>query len=298
VLTDAGLPQYQKVGLMGVEWLGFIDDNLFVKLESEGAMQGKSNGYMQVLLGGGYRVALTKSTAVKMSAAAGFAGGGGVATGGGVLLDSSLALQQFLTDHCYLEGGLGYVKSPGGFNATSAAVKVGYSFASPKHAGKAVTYAELDGYTAHHFRWRTTQQSYRQSNPLWRTHHADLNVDVLGFQGDYFVNDNFYLSGQSLWAYNGMAGAYANGLVGMGGHFPLGTSPIFVETEALVGAAGGGGMDVNGGLIWQANASIGYQMSEAYSIQGSIGMIDAVTGNFRAQVIGLSLAYHFSAFAK
>lgn len=298
VLTDAGLPQHPRINLMGVEWLRYLDDNLFLKLETEGAMGGKSNGYMQILLGGGYRLALSDSTAIKISAAAGVAGGGSVASGGGILLDGSLALQQFLTDHWYVEGAAGYVKSPGGFKAASVAAKIGYSFASPDNAGKAVPYAALDGFAAHRFRLRATHQSYRQSNPLWRTHHANLNVDVLGFQGDYFVNDNFYLSGQSLAAYKGMAGAYMTGLVGAGVHLPLGASPLFVDVEVLVGAAGGGGMDVSGGLVWQTNASLGYQLSDAYSLHGSIGLIDAAKGNFRAQVLGLSLAYHFSAFAK
>ena len=45
--------------LLGVEWLSYLDQHWFLKLESEGAMGGQSNGYMQILAGGGYRLPLT-----------------------------------------------------------------------------------------------------------------------------------------------------------------------------------------------------------------------------------------------
>ncbi len=38
-----------------------------------------------------------------------------------------------------------------------------------------------------------------------RTHRHDLSVDNLGLQADYFLAENFYLSGQGLAAYSGKA---------------------------------------------------------------------------------------------
>ena len=77
VVKDDGTPQHNRMQLMGVEWLSYLDDRWFLKLESEGAMGGQSNGYMQILAGGGYRYALNNTQAIKFYAAAGPAGGGG-----------------------------------------------------------------------------------------------------------------------------------------------------------------------------------------------------------------------------
>ena len=74
---DDGSPQNSSMQLVGVEWLSYIDDSCFLKVESEGAMGGDNNGYMQILLGGGLRLPITRTTSIKLHAAAGPAGGSG-----------------------------------------------------------------------------------------------------------------------------------------------------------------------------------------------------------------------------
>lgn len=299
VLADNGQPQYPTINLLGVEWLRYLDDNLFVKIESEGAMGGKSKGYMQILLGGGYRFKVTDSTAVKLSTSLGVAGGGTVATGGGLLVDASLALQQHVSDSLFVELGGGYVYAPDGdFKATSINAKIGYQFSMPDIQGERVSIDTLADYSQHNMRMRLVHQTYLENDPRWRNHHSNLNVDLLGFQGDYFLNDKFYLSGQGISAYKGQAGGYMIGLVGGGGHLALFDSPLFVDLELLGGAAGGGGLDVGGGLVWQGNVGLGYQFSGPYSLTASYGRIQAVKGNFKAHVLGVSLAYNFAFFAR
>lgn len=297
VRTDRGGVQHPSMRLMGVEWLRYLNDSLFLKVESEGAMGGRSHGYMQIFLGGGYRLPLTDSAWLKLSAALGVAGGGSVDTGGGLLLDGAVALQQKLGDHLYAEVAGGYVKSPGAsFKALSLAAKLGYHFFTPDVRQKSYDYSDLADYGAERFRIRSTHQSYFRGAANWRNHHADSNVDLLGFQADWFATDHLYLSGQGIAAYAGQAGGYMKGLVGAGVHLPLFGSPLFVDVEGLVGAAGGGGLDVAGGFVWQGNAGLGYQLSDAYSLIGSYGYMSAPKGNFRARVLGLSLAYRFNLF--
>jgi hypothetical protein len=297
VLTDAGTLQHNSIKLLGVEWLQYFSENLFFKIESEGAMGGESTGYMQMFLGGGYRLGLTESTFVKLAAQLGVAGGGAVDTGGGFIMDASLGLQQYLTDDVFVGINGGYVKAPdGSFEATSLALQLGYRYGAPNVGKKSVTLASLADYSRQHIRLRTTHQTYRKDNPNWRSHHSDLSVDNLGLQADYFLSENFYLSGQGLAAYSGKAGAYMIGLVGAGWHQPFLQSPVFVDVEGLVGAAGGGGLNVGGGLVWQANANLGYQISDAFSVIATVGYIDAPEGDFRAKVVGASFAYHFTTF--
>lgn len=289
----------RPLGLLGVEWLRYAADDLFIKIESEGALGGRSNGYMQIFLGGGYRFRLTGSTAVKLSAALGVAGGGRVTTGGGLLLDAGASLQQELIDGLYVEVGGGYVDAPDGtFRATSINGKIGYRFSSPDVQEASVARSRLAGFNQRNMRIRVAHQSYLKGDPRWRNHHVDTNVNLLGLQADYFLSEMFYLSGQGIAAYRGEAGGYMTGLVGGGLHLALGNTPLFAEADILGGAAGGGGLDVAGGLVWQCNAGIGYQFANPYSLTLGGGYMAAPKGNFKAKVVSLSLNYRFNIFVR
>lgn len=295
VLTDGGAPQHKTVDLLGAEWLRYLDDNRFLRLEAEGAMGGKSTGYMQILVGGGYRHMLSDSTALKASVSAGVAGGGAVATGGGFLLDGQLSLQQDLSKNLFVELGAGYAMAPDGdFEAVSLAGKLGYRFGTPDARGKRVSMSKLGGYQSSNFRFRVANQSYLSADPQWRSHHADENIDNIGVHLDYFLNDKLYVTGQGVAAYTGNASAYMAGLVGGGVHHKLFNSPFYVDAEVLIGAAGGGGVRVGGGLVWQANAGVGYEFTDSLSVSLGYGHMAAMEGPFAADVANLTLAYKFN----
>jgi hypothetical protein len=297
VVQDDGKPQYGSMQLVGVEWLSYLDKNWFVKLESEGAMGGRSNGYMQILAGGGYRLPLGASTALKLHAAAGPAGGGRVDTGGGLLLDAGLGLQQQLTPSTSVEVSVGQVRAPSqSFRAGSVAVKLNHRFGLPAVGAGALSGAALNGFDTAALRVRAAHQTYSGRNPLWRVNFPDQKVGNLGVQVDYFVSPQWFLSGQGLAAYSGKAGAYMTGLVGLGYQQQV-AGPWFAEAEALAGAAGGGGLAVGGGLVGQVNASLGYRLNKSLSLMATAGRIQATRGELNANVLGVSLGYQFTGFA-
>jgi hypothetical protein len=294
VVRDDGTPQHASMALLGVEWLSYVDDRWFLKLESEGAMGGESNGYMQILAGGGYRLPLTSSTAVKFHAAAGPAGGGGVDTGGGLLVDVGVGLQQKISKRTALELSIGEVRAPSRtFRAHSVGLKLDYLFGLPDVSSEPVAWNALEGFDPQSLRVRVANQTYFKASPQWRNRSIDDSVSNLGVQLDYFVSPNWFLTGQGLAAYAGDAGAYMTGQIGVGAQWPL-SERWFVEGEALVGAAGGGGLAVGGGLVAQGNASVGYRLSKSLSILATAGRVDAIRGDFKANVAGISMAYQFT----
>ena len=295
---DDGTPQHRNMQLLGAQWLSYLDDRWFLKLEAEGAMGGESNGYMQILAGGGYRLPLSSNVAVKLYGAAGPAGGGGVDTGGGLLLEGGAALQVGLTKRTSLDLSVGALRSPSAsFKAYSVGLSLNYRFGLPRvSSSDTVSWSSLGDYEPSKLRLRLTNQTYFKGASNWRNHSVDQPVSNLGAQLDYFVTPRWFLTGQGLAAYAGDAGSYMTGLVGVGTHLPL-SQRWFLEGEALVGAAGGGGLAVGGGLIGQVNASLGYRISPSLSLMATVGHADALhNGDFRAYVAGLSLAYRFDSF--
>lgn len=298
VVRDDGTPQFPKMQLAGAEWLSYVDENWFLKVEAEGAAGGQSNGYMQIFLGGGYRLPVTRSTSVKLHAALGPAGGGGVDTGGGIVVDAGIGLHQKIFGNNAIELSVSQVRAPSrSFKATSVGLKLVHSFGLPQVSSRAVPASALAGFEPQQIRVRAAHQTYSGTNTKWRTRLPDKDVGNLGIQLDYFLTPNWYLTGQGLAAYSGEAGAYMKGLLGAGYRQQI-SGPWFVEAEGLVGAAGGGGLAVGGGLVMQANAGIGYQINRSLSVMATAGRIKAVRGDFEANVIGLSLGYQFHLFSQ
>ena len=296
---DGATPQHSTINLLGVEWNRYFDEHLFIRVESEGAMGGESSGYMQTLFGVGYRASIFDGTSIRLTSSAGMAGGGNVATGGGLLVDATVAAHRRLGDHLYGELAAGYVfATSGDFEAISYAAKLGYHFDTPAFSDDRVALFELKGYEPQNIRLRTAHQSYIKAADNWREHHEDTNVDLLGFQADYFMSKNYFITGQGIAAYRGDAGAFMTGLVGAGLYLSVFETPFYVEAELLGGAAGGGGLAVGGGLVWQANAGLGYELSDRYSAQLSYGYMSAPRGEFKARVYTFSVGYKFNIFTR
>ena len=140
-------------------------------------------------------------------------------------------------------------------------------------------------------------QTYLKGSSNWRSRDEDMSVNNMGAQADYFLSPNWYLTGQGMAAYSGNAGSYMTGLVGVGGHLPL-SDNWFIEAEALVGAAGGGTLNMGSGLVGQYNIGLGYQLTKALSLMVTGGQMAAANGDFRANVVGVSLGYKFNLFTE
>lgn len=288
-LTDSSQAQ-ENFGLLGAEWRTFVTPRWFLKIDTAGAMQGNSRGYMHILAGGGYQYPLTKKLSAYSSLAVGGGGGGSVNTGGGLLWDATLGAQYFLTKQWFVDlsaSKLWAASTP--FESKGVGVQIGYQFGQATQNDQSLGNA----FDSHPLRIRMVHQQYKKANDLWRN-RPNQDVGNLGVQVDYFLNPNWYLTGQGLGAHSGDAGAYMTGLVGSGIRTKI-SKNTFVELEGLVGAAGGGGLNTGSGLIYQANLGLGYQLSKSLEIQGNVGEAKAANGDFRAHILGVSVAYKFNA---
>lgn len=283
-----------NLSLLGIEWRSYFNDIWYARLETEGAAGGSSRGYMQILVGGGVQIPVAGNLYVSVDASVGGGGGGNVDTGGGLLLDASAGMQYYLTPNLFAGVSGAYIAAPDGtFEAGSLALKLGYQ--SGWTSGGEDSRADRSSEKPTNMRVRVVNQTYFKASDQWRTHHADKNVDNIGIQVDGFLDRNWYLTGQGLAAYSGGAGAYMTGLVGLGVRKNV-TGGVFFNAEGLVGAAGGGGLATGGGLVWQANAGLGYDLYPSLSVLATIGRMDAFEGDFTADVLGISLAYNFNSY--
>ena len=105
-----------SLGLVGVEYSYFLDENWFTTFETAGALSGGVGGYAELLAGVGYRLSLTKDDRLALLPALtiGGAGGGAVATGGGFVARANLGLEYRLSPHLSIIMDGGYLTAPDG----------------------------------------------------------------------------------------------------------------------------------------------------------------------------------------
>jgi len=290
-----GSSQARHMQMLGIGWAGYLTSNWYLHLQSHGALGGQSAGYMQILPGVGYRLPIGTTQSLQFQAAVGPAGGGGVNTGGGTLLEYGVHWQWRMLPRQSLQISLDSVNAPGThLRASSVGIALVHHLQDPS-----VTTSSLDGSPVdmERFRMRLTRQHYTGSSPDWRCCEPQTPVDNLGLQLDYMLSPRqqalqWFLTGQGIAAYQGHAGAYMTGLIGLGLHHDLGHA-WYLEAEALTGAAGGGGMHTGGGWVGQVNAGLGYQLTNDLGIMVSTGRLQAIHGPMRAKVNGLTLVYKF-----
>jgi hypothetical protein len=286
VKNEVGSEQ-KDFSLVGIEARAHVANGWYAKLETEGAAQGESTGYMQILGGGGREVLLAPQVILFIEAGIGGAGGGSVSTGGGVLIDGAAGLRWCVFDDYYIGISGGYLHAPDGeLSGYTVACKIGYTvqYEDEFEASPGSLKAEPFKKT----RIRYSYQHYEKRKENWRSHHPDENVGNVGVQLDTFFTEQLYISGQGFAAANGNAGAYMIGLLGIGFQQAI-HQAWFVSAECLVGAAGGGGLQMGSGLVAQWNAGIGIKLSETIGFQGYVGRLKAVEGQFDADIIGLSI---------
>ena len=275
-----------NIGLAGFRAEQSFGDRYRWGIEAAGAAKGSADGYAEVL--GTLAVEVPEfpdyfSAGARL--ALGMGGGGSVPVGGGLLAKASAYGSLRLSSDYYvtLEGG--YVMAPNGdFRALFATLQLGMQLDHPDRGKSTGT---IDGW-----RWSGSVQHYVTAG---RRDGSSGGIDLIGFKVDYQLGGGLYASGQALSAFGGGAGGFAVGLVGIGWETPLPIPALTAGVELLAGAAGGGGVQTEGGGIVQPIAYAGVDLGRGWSLRAGVGYVHSFKGSLDSAVLDLSLGYAFGA---
>ena len=113
------------------------------------------------------------------------------------------------------------------------------------------------------------------------------NITLIGIGVDYFVGEHTFVPFEAYGAVGGDAAGYASAYTGLGWSLPFAGEAVTLELAGLVGAAGGGKIDVGGGFSWQARGGLRARLWGPVSAVLTGGYIDAPDGTFQgASVTG------------
>ncbi|MDE2094723.1 MAG: hypothetical protein KGI87_12790, partial [Burkholderiales bacterium] len=249
------------------------------------AAKGDATGYMEILGSGAYSVAPLPSWRVGVRLGAGLAGGGAVPTGGGLIGKAAATMAWSPAPGWTLGGEFGMVRgvrSP--LRAREAQVWLGIDL-EPGFDGGSGSLG-----TVVRTEWVATLQHHGR---VERRDGTRQPLDTIGLKLNRYLGEHFYLSGQAHSAYAGGAGAYSVGLFGAG----VATSPRSswrLGAEALVGAAGGGGVATSGGAITQGLVWASWSPSRLGEWRAGLGATRPLRGGGAASpIVELSWSHAF-----
>ena len=282
----------EEMTLAGIELGRHINDNAYFFLESAAAFRGDADGYAELLGGVGYRYPVSKRFSLQARLAAGAAGGGAIDTGGGFVYKASLGAELALTDALSLGLDYGIIDAPdGSLEAEMARLSLRYATGMATPAGEGSRIAPESVRTG---KWalRLSHVTYL-ADPTLRKDASGGEVNLIAMKADRMLSEHFYLTGQAAAAYEGDAGGYASGLLGLGYTHML-SDRLAIRAELLAGPAGGGGINTSGGGIVQPMAGLTWKLSKNLDFAFTAGKLRSVRGDLDTEVVDVGLVYRFN----
>lgn len=295
VNTD-GIDHDPIVTLAGFSFIRFLKNRrFFFEFDTFGAFDGGVAGYMSVSAGLGYMLPLSRWLYISPSFHVGHAGGDHVDTKGGLTLEPELDLRLIMSRASQLCFSTTYLNSVGGsFDVPTFSAGVGISldsFRSKRDVREGSTYT-LSGTRMREIRFSLSMQRYFIDGTPYPGNNSYIfsDIDLLGFNFDFFVLPWLFLNGGTYWAFGGNAGSYASGLLGAGLHQNIG--PLYLEVSWNSGAGAGGGIPAGSAAMNKFKGTLGISLTDSIALFGSAGRIDYLTG-IDAFVAEVGLGYRF-----
>ncbi|MBL4893653.1 MAG: hypothetical protein JKY59_02095, partial [Emcibacter sp.] len=290
--TDGTSLNGNTIRLAGFEINSYLHNNWFAFLKLDGAYDGIKAGYMDIFLGGGYHFSFNNNnTNLIAKFGVGAGGGGGVETEGGLLIYPDLSIEQKLFNSIYISINKGYLLSPNSdFRSSTFGIGIKY-------------YVDKDGILNKKKKFYSTvkfkgvqialsQQIYFDAK---RDTNSSQNLQQISLQANLFLNKYIYVAGQTSFANFGNAGAYAEGIVGVGFYSkPFLNYNVNLFAQLLAGAAGGGGISTGKGLIIKPSIGFNYYLNDKLSIKTSVGKVKARGGSLNSTSFSIGLNYNVS----
>jgi hypothetical protein len=276
-------PHTADIGYVGMRMERAIDEHAYWGVEATGAASGGVGGYAEYLATAGTETMVWPGRlTLGARGAFGMGGGGDVGVGGGLLLKGSVYGTVHLTPVFGVLLEAGVVRAPqGSFKATNASASLVWTLDAARDEAAPIRHTRME--------WVGGVERYNAQ----RSDGSRRMMQAVMLKVNRYVSPHFYLTGQAHSAYGGEAGGFSVGLIGVGVKTPV-WGPVHAGAEAVVGAAGGGGIDTGGGALAQPMAYLGVDLNPATSLRVGTGRVRALrSGGLDAQVVDVTLAFTF-----
>jgi hypothetical protein len=277
-------PLRNTLHVLGFEYQHFITERAFAFVHTDAIYKGLTAGFMDLFVGAGYQPIQSHYFNVFTKLALG-AAGGRIAPEGGLTIYPSIGTEFRVAEDVWISNHVGYFRAlDGDFETFSAGAGIKYAL-DAQNLATASTLVST-GLSVH-----LNNQTYQQAP---RMRQAPIDLQLLVVQINYDLNKWFYAAGQAAFAYKGESGGYADGMAGLGAYSPsIFNQDLRLNTELLIGAGGGGGIDTSEGIVIKPKMGINYHIGKGISANAALGKIISPQGALDS--LNYSIGLSFSA---
>lgn len=273
----------------------------YVGMTTLGAVSGGYDGYAELTgsMGLHWRLATLPSLGLRIEGGIGAGGAGStVDTGGGGLAKASGSVTWQATPNVMVSTVVGHMRSLGRFAANEARLELGWRFRdifpSGNRGSSPTRTHDATGTEIAWAPWNIGAGWARYASAL-RDDGSTPSLGMIALRLERQFTPNWRLVTVASTGTTGQAGGYAAGQIGAAWMSnALANSAVQLGLEASVGAAGGGSVTVNGGLIGQAQVQARYALSPDWALQIDAGRLRGLRGNLSSPLLGISLVSLFS----
>jgi len=282
----------KTIRVAGFEFDTYITNNSFVYVRADGAYHGIPAGFMDVVLGMGTGLSFNKNrTQLLAKFGLGAAGGGGVDTQGGFIINPEIALEQKLFNNLSFYANTGYFLTPNSrFKASTYGVGLKYTsqqggtLNADDKPFKRVKFKGIE--------LNVSQEIYFKAQ---RADTSEQDLYKILLQAQLYLNKTVYLTGQTSFANFGNAGAYAEGVFGLGiSSKPLLNNKVRAFVQLLAGGAGGGSISTGQGLIVKPGVGLYYNISDKLAFRTALGRAKATGSGLNSTYFNFGLSYRLA----
>lgn len=299
-----GKPDVEEVGLVGVQIERNFSDYAYGILKLNGAYSGGTDGYMSIFLGAGGKLPVVRNRLnVEGRFLFGPTGGGGIESGGGATAQAEIGLSVLFGNGYDLKVMTGKTFAPWGpFSTNHLEVGIGKSFDRlfPTEVSNKTHEFNVDSnaYVVNHMAFSVYNRTYFPPSALDKSGVPYLSsFNLLGFEIQKFIGERFSINGGTVWAYQGNYGAYAEGLLGATYHQPI-VDNWYLTAKGMFGAAGGGDLDLGGGLLFEYTVGIERVLNQKWNLFANFGKVQPLEGNFAPLSLDFGLKFHINQLIK
>ena len=282
----------KTIRLAGFEFDTYLTNNSFIYVRADGAYHGIPAGFMDVILGVGTGLSFNKSrTNLVAKFGLGAAGGGGVAIQGGFIINPEIALAQQLFKNTSLYINTGYFLTPNSrFKASTYGIGLKYT----SHQGGTLN-ADDKAFKSVKFKGIEINVSQEVYFKAQRADTSEQDLYKILVQAQLYLNKTVYLAGQTSFANFGNAGAYAEGVFGLGlSSKPLLNNKVRAFIQLLAGGAGGGQVSTGQGLIVKPGIGAYYNISDKLAFRTALGRVKATGSGLNSTYVNFGLSYRLA----
>lgn len=294
-------PDVEKVGLIGAQFERNFSAYSYGILKLNGAFSGGTDGYMSIFVGAGGKLPLLRNRLnLEGRFLFGPTGGGGIESGGGATAQAEGGLSVILGNGYDLKVMTGKTFSPWGpFSTNHLEIAVGKSFNRlfPSKSTREIKEFNVDrnAYKINHMAFSVYNRTYfpPQTTDKSGEIYYLSSFNLLGFEIQKFISEQWSINGGTVWAYQGDYGAYAEGLLGMTYHQPVFESWC-LTFKGMFGAAGGGNIDLGGGLLFEYAVGLERSLNDKWDLFINGGKTEPLEGNFNPFSIDVGIKFHIN----